>query len=55
MPQLPREIEVERLRNIIKGFGWEIQKEEVIGPDLALTVKKRLFVPEEIPTEEAAS
>jgi len=54
MPEYPKEIEVERVGNLIKGFGWEITKQEVIGEDLILTIKKRYLKTEEVPTETPA-
>lgn len=52
MPQFPKEIEVERVRNIITGWGWEIVKQEVVGEDLVLTIKKKFLQPGEVPGEQ---
>ncbi len=54
-PVMPKEIEVERVMNLVRGFGWDKVKEEVIGEDLVLTIKKRFVklaetTGEEIPT-----
>lgn len=55
MPEYPKEIEVERVANLIRGFGWEITKQEIIGEELILTIKKKfLATPEEI-TETPAT
>lgn len=48
MPGYPREIEVDRLMNVATAFSWEKVKEEVIGTDLVITLKKTIFTPEEI-------
>ena len=33
-------MEVERLLNLAHGFGWEKQKEEIVGPQLRVTLTK---------------
>jgi len=48
MPELPREIEIQRVLNLVVGFGWEKVKEEMIGPEIHLTVKKKILVEEEV-------
>ena len=53
MPEYPREIEIERLINLVRGFGWESIKEEVIGDELHVTVKKKFLKPEEVPAAAA--
>ena len=52
MPEYPKEIEIERVMNVIRGFGWEETKREVVGNDLILTIKKKFLLPGEVPTEE---
>lgn len=47
MPTFPREIEVERIMNLARGFGWEKEKEEVVGDKLLLTIGKVLMTEEE--------
>jgi len=49
MPEYPKEIEVERVTNLIRGFGWEKAKEEVVGEYLILTIKKKFLTPAELP------
>jgi len=49
MPEYPKEIEVERVTNLIRGFGWEIVKQEVVGTELFLTIKKEFLKESEIP------
>lgn len=51
MPEYPKELEVERVTNLVRGFGWEVTKQEVIGEELFLTVKKK-FLQTEAPPEE---
>ena len=53
MVAYPREIEIERLLNLVRGFGWESIKEEVIGDELHVTVKKKFLKPEKVPAEAA--
>jgi len=44
MPEsYPKELEIQRLTNLSTGFGWEMTKEEVIGQDLVVTLKKRIL------------
>jgi len=47
MPELPRDIEIQRVLNLVQGFGWEKVKEEMIGLEIHLTVKKKLLTEEE--------
>lgn len=53
MPEYPREIEVERVTNLVRGFGWEVIKQEVVGDELIMTLKKKFLAtaapPEETP------
>lgn len=51
MPEYPKEIEVERVTNLIRGFGWEKVKEEIVGEELILTIKKKFLKPSEVPEE----
>lgn len=39
-PQMARDTEVERIMNLVRGFGWIKVKDELIGEELHLTVKK---------------
>lgn len=47
MPVFPKEIEVERIMNLVRGFGWEKVKEEQIGDELHVTVSKVIVTKEE--------
>lgn len=48
----PKELEVQRVMNLVIGFGWEKVKEEVIGQDVVITIKKTIL-PEEAVVPEA--
>ena len=54
MEAYPREIEVERLSNLAKTFGWEVVKQEIIEEDLHITFKKRFPAPVEVVAEGEA-
>ena len=43
MQELPREIEIMRVMNLVQGFGWEKVKEEVVGTKVLLTIEKELL------------
>ncbi len=43
-------MEVERVLNIVRGFGWEKEKEELVGRDLRVTIGKEVIDKE---TEES--
>ena len=49
-------MEVERLLNLAGGFGWEKQKEEMVGQHIEVTVRKKIISDEvnESAGEEAA-
>lgn len=47
MPELPREIEIMRVMNLVQGFGWAKVKEEVVGTKVLLTIEKEMFIEEE--------
>lgn len=40
-----QKIEVERIVNLVAGFGWTKVKEEVVAGEVSLTLKK--IIPEE--------
>jgi len=48
MADYPKELEIDRLMNVAKTFGWEKAKEEVIGPEIFVTVKKQLLTEESV-------
>lgn len=52
MIAMPKEIEIERMMNLVRGFGWEKVKEEMIGDEVRVTLGKKL-IESEIITEEA--
>lgn len=55
MPEYPKEIEIERVVNLIRGFGWEMVEQKIVGEDLLLTIKKKFLAAEEVPTEEGGT
>jgi len=55
MPEYPKEIEIERVLNIVRGFGWTDVKQEIIGDELFLTIKKPFLEEEEVPEETPAT
>lgn len=54
MPEYPKEIEIERVVNLIRGFGWAMVKQEIVGEDLILTIKKKFLAPGEVAEETPA-
>ncbi len=48
MPELPKEIEIQRVMNLVIGFGWNKIKEEIVGTKVQLTIEKEMFVESEI-------
>lgn len=38
-------LEVERIRNLVTGFGWELIKEEVTDEDIILVMRKPRVIP----------
>lgn len=47
----PKEVEVERIDNVAKNFGWELVKQEMIGEDFHITFKKEFPIPVELAAE----
>ncbi len=43
MPELPVEIEIQRVMNLVRGFGWEKRKEEIQGNTIKITIEKKLL------------
>ena len=42
MPELPVEIEIQRVMNLVRGFAWEKTKEEIEGNTIRITIEKKL-------------
>jgi len=42
MEALPVDIEIDRLLNLIRGFGWEMEKKEISEEEIVLTIKKKI-------------
>lgn len=55
MEMYPIEVEVERIMNVVRGFGWVEAKREVIGDELILTVKKKVLTEPGGPGEAGAT
>lgn len=45
MEQIQRTIEVERVVNLAKGFGWELVDSKVEGNVIQITIKKTVTPP----------
>lgn len=42
MPNLPIDLEIDRLLNLIQGFGWKMEKKEVTLKAITVTIKKEI-------------
>jgi len=42
MASLPVEIEIDRLMNLIRGFGWEETEKHVSDSEIVITIKKKV-------------
>jgi hypothetical protein len=42
MTTLPIDIEIDRLLNLIRGFGWEMEKKEISDEEVTLTITKKI-------------
>ena len=42
MANLPVDIETDRLLNLIRGFGWEMEKKEISEEEIIITIKKKI-------------
>jgi hypothetical protein len=40
MASLPVEIEIDRLMNLIRGFGWEEVEKKITDTEVVMTIKK---------------
>jgi len=45
MATLPVDLEVERLLNLIRGFGWEMVEKKVGDDRVSLLIQKSIEVP----------
>lgn len=43
MEQIQRTIEVERVVNLVKGFGWELVDSRVDGDTIQISIKKTVL------------
>ena len=51
MVAMPKEIEIERMMNLVRGFGWEKIREEVMGDEVHVTLSKKLIESEQVASE----
>jgi len=42
MATLPVDLEIDRLMNLIRGFGWEMEKKEITNKEIKLAIKKEI-------------
>lgn len=42
MATLPSDIEIDRLVNLIRGFGWEMTLKEITDEEMIVTIKKKI-------------
>ena len=45
MPEIPIVLEVERVMNLVRGFGWEKKEERVDAEYVYLVIQKKVFIP----------
>lgn len=43
MTSLPASIEVDRLMNLIRGFGWEETEKKVSDSEIVITIRKKII------------
>lgn len=43
MEKIQRTLEVERVVNLVKGFGWELVKTEIDGDVLRIVIEKKVM------------
>lgn len=42
MTAMPADLEIDRLMNLIRGFGWEIDEKKITDTELTVTVVKKI-------------
>jgi len=42
MEKVQRTIEVERITNLVRGFGWEMKDTKVEGEMITITIEKKV-------------
>ena len=45
MERIQRTLEVERIVNLVKGFGWDLVESKVEGDTLRITIEKKVVEP----------
>jgi len=48
MADYPKELEIDRLMNVVKVFGWDKIKEETVGTNLIITLQKTIHTEAEV-------
>jgi len=54
MPDINVAMEVERVMNLVRGFGWEKVKEERVDNYLDITIRKKVVLTEGVIEERVA-
>ena len=54
MPEINVVMEVERVMNLVRGFGWEKIKEERVDNYLDITIRKKVVLTEGVIEERVA-
>lgn len=42
MASLPQQIEIDRLMNLVRGFGWEETEKKITDSEIIITIKKKI-------------
>ena len=42
MTSMPVDLDLERLKNLIAGFGWEIESKEITAKEIKVTLIKKI-------------
>lgn len=42
MASLPQQIEIDRLINLVRGFGWEETEKKISDSEIVITIKKKI-------------
>lgn len=45
MPVDQARIEIDRINNLIRNFGWNISKQEILEKEIVLTIRKPVSIP----------
>ena len=42
MPQMPVDLEIERLKNLVTGFGWSLEEKKISKTEIVVVLKKEI-------------